>query len=729
MRNFLLSAACMLAVSAVAQQNKYTRYVNPMIGTAGTGHTFPGATVPFGLVQLSPETGFAGWDYCSGYRYEDQRIFGFSHTHLSGTGAKDLGDILLTPFTGNIKDSVVSHFSHHQEKASPGYYEVQLSDYAVKAQLTATAHVGVHRYTYPAGIKQGLVINLKSALVNKVEDLETHVLQSQLTQQDNHTLTGFTITQGWAGKQHVYFVIKLMHPITSRQWLSDSTANKNQIVALYFNGKTHPEQQVKVAISTVSISNAMENMKKEVADWNFEQIRSAAEAGWEAKLRLIQIEGSQNEKEIFYTAMYHAFIAPNNIADVNGQYRGVDNKVYEAPNKAYYSTLSLWDTYRALNPLFTILLPDKTRDIVSSMLAHEQVQGYLPVWTLWGHENHCMIGNHAIPVIAEAYIKGICREDLDKALSAVKRSSMVNHKGSDWTTYLKYGYFPADIIKREAVSKTLESGYDDYAVAQLAALANSKTDYDSFMYRSSFYKNVFDAATGFMRGKTASGKWHTPFDPFTISHAGTSGGDYTEGNAWQYNWHVQHDIPELIRLMGGADRFSRKLDTLFMLDSRIAGDGSTVDVTGLIGQYAHGNEPCHHVAYLYSFSGQPWKTADKIAEIIPKFYTNSPDGLIGNDDCGQMSAWYIFSALGLYPVNPVSATYVFGKPMYRKASIQVGNKTLVLKREDNGTGRYIQRVLLNGRPYMQNHIRHTDLISGGELTFVMGDNPVDYSKN
>ena len=728
MKILFVAAACILSGAIKAQQ--YTRYVNPMIGTAGTGHTFPGATVPFGLVQLSPETGFSGWDYCAGYRYEDQRIYGFSHTHLSGTGATDLGDILVTPFTGTLADTAVSRFNHRQEKASPGYYEVQLSDYGIKAQLTATAHVGMHRYTYPVAGKQGLVINLKSALVNKAANLETHVLQSQLTQQNKHTLTGFTLTQGWAGKQQVYFAIKLMYPIVSRQWMSDSVSGKNQILALYFEGKNQQVQQVKVALSTVSIDNALENLDREIAGWDFEKIRATAEAEWEAKLRPVQVEGTQKEKEIFYTAMYHAFIAPNNIADVNGQYRGADNKVYQSPGKAYYSTLSLWDTYRALHPLLTILQPARVKEMVGSMLAHEKVDGYLPIWTLWGHENHCMIGNHAIPVIAEAYIKGICTNDLNAALAAVKKSSTVDHKGSDWTSYRKYGYFPADIVTRESVSKTLESAYDDYAVAQLAALAKSKTDYDSFMQRSSSYKKLFDASTGFMRGKLASGQWTTPFDPFAISHAGTAGGNYTEGNAWQYNWHVQHDIPGLIRLMGGAEQFTKKLDTLFTLDSRISGEGSTVDVTGLIGQYAHGNEPCHHVAYLYNYAGQPWKTQDRIGEIRNRFYDNTPGGLIGNDDCGQMSAWYIFCALGFYPVNPVSAQYVFGKPLFAKSTLQVGDKKFTVVAEGlSDHNKYIQQVLLNGKPWPHNYITHSQLMAGGQLIFRMGAAPKQYSTN
>jgi len=729
MRNFILAICCCILMDSFAQQSGYTSFANPMIGTDGTGHTFPGATVPFGLVQLSPETGFVGWDYCSGYRYADNRIYGFSHTHLSGTGAKDLGDILVMPFTGAPADTVVSSFSHSREKASPGYYAVELDDYRIKAKLTTTAHTGFHEYSYPGAKQAGIVINLKSALVNKASELETHVLESRIDIKDDHTLTGYTITKGWAGTQHVYFVIKLQQPIQLHQWLSDSAASRNHILALFFDGRKAFTQKMKVSLSTVSIENAQENMDTELAHWNFDRAKKEADKLWEMRLNKIRIEGTREEKEIFYTSMYHSFIAPNNIADVNGQYRGADNQVYKANDGVYYSTLSLWDTYRALNPLYTIILPDETRNIVSSMLAHQKVQGYLPVWTLWGHENYCMIGNHAIPTIAEAYAKGICKDNIQGAFEATRISSTVDHKGSDWTNYLRYGYFPSDIVTKEAVSKTMESSYDDYAVAKLAELAGKNEARDSFIKRSGFYKNLFDPQTGFMRGKTAAGNWVTPFDPFKLSHAGTGGGDYTEGNAWQYTWHVQHDVPGLIELMGGKEQFNKKLDSLFEQESHVYGDGLTLDVTGLIGQYAHGNEPCHHVAYLYTLSGQPWKAADRISEIIPSFYSNKPDGLSGNDDCGQMSAWYIFGALGFYPVDPVSATYVFGKPLHKKATIRVGEKTFVINAKNlSPDNRYIQQVFLNGKRYYESGIRHADIINGGELNFIMGKEPVDFSK-
>lgn len=729
MKHVILLFLSVCVLTCFGQKLKYVKYAKPIIGTAGTGHTFPGATVPFGLVQLSPETGFVGWEYCAGYRYEDTRIYGFAHTHLSGTGLTDLGDLLMMPFTGDPRDSLYSEFSHGQEQAEPGYYEVFLPRYRIKAQLTATPHVGLHQYTFPKASKAGIVVNLKSALVNKAAQVETHLLQSELSIQDKYTLTGYTLTNGWAGKQHFYFVIKLQQPIAHVQWLSDSLENKNQVMALFFDSLNGLSQQIKVGISTVSIENAERNLRTELAHWDFEKTRKQASMLWEEKLKKIEIEGTKAQKEIFYTAMYHSFIAPNNIADINGEYRGADNRVYVAKNKTYLSTLSLWDTYRALNPLYTIIDPDITRHTVNSMLAHEKVQGYLPIWTLWGHENHCMIANHSIPIIAEAYIKGICKDNLADALRSVVKTSTVSHKGSDWENYLKYGYLPNDLVKTESVSKTLESGYDDYAVAKLATLMGDTVKRKQFEQRSNFYKNLYDPVSGLMRGKTSTGQWAPKFDPLKLSHAGTGGGDYTEGNAWQYTWHVQHDVPGLIKLMGGPEKFCSKLDSLFALKSNVYGDGLTVDVTGLIGQYAHGNEPCHHVAYLYAMAGQPWKTSDKIAEITNKFYQNTPDGICGNDDCGQMSAWYIFSTLGFYPVDPVSATYVFGRPLVQNAHIKLGDQTFSITAKNFSEDHpYIQEILLNGQPYYKTYLSHADLIAGGELTFVMGKNKTVYTK-
>ena len=712
-----------------AQRVEKVNYVNPFIGTAGTGHTFPGATLPGGMVQLSPETGYAGWKYCAGYRYEDKSILGFSHTHLSGTGALDLGDILLMPFTGEVfsKEDYKSDFSHADEKAGPGYYSVRLKSFDVNAELTASAHAGMHRYTYPARQSGHLLLDLRHGLVGESPGrLESHVIESNFKREDRQTLSGYTITKGWAGRKHVYFVLQLNQPFTNYTWISDSTANRNQRVVFNFNTLKDSQLLVKVGISSVSIENARANLNAEIDHWNFDKVRRSAEQSWERELSSIDIEGTEQQKEIFYTALYHTLIAPNNIADVNGQYRGEDNKVYQSASKTYYSTLSLWDTFRALNPLYTILYPAKTNAIVASMIDHYNVAGYLPIWTLWGHENHCMIGNHAVPIIADAYLKGIRNYDTGKAYEAMFNSLTVNHKNSDWNLYTKYGYLPSDLFKVESVSTTLENGIDDWSLAQVAKAMNKQADFLTFSKRSGFYKNLFDPGTALMRGKNSDGKWVVPFDPFKISHASTSGGDYTEGNAWQYSWHVMQDPDGLIKLMGGKKRFVNKLDSLFTLEPKVYGDGATADITGLIGQYVHGNEPSHHVAYLYTLAGEPYKAQKRINGIVNTQYSNAPDGLSGNDDCGQMSAWYVFSTLGFYPVNPASGQYVFGVPAFKKVVLKVGDKKFVIKAENLGDHNpYILETRLNGKPYKLPWLKHTDLLEGGELTFKMGNKTIE----
>ena len=705
-----------------AQMRTPADLVNPFIGTAGTGHTFPGATVPFALVQLSPETGYAGWPYCSGYRYEDSTIMGFSHTHLSGTGAVDLGDLLLMPFTGSPeKDHFRSSFSHKEEVAAPGYYKVKLRDYNVQAQLTSTARAGFHQYRFAA--KEGYVlVDLRHALMGDSGRLENHTISSGLEVVDATTLRGHTRTSGWAGDQHVYFYIRFEQPFVDYHWVSDSVKGKNQRIAFRFKGNKALQVQVKVGLSTVSIENAKLNLDTEIPGWDFNKVRDAAKNNWNEYLSAIAIKGRPDQQQIFYTALYHSLIAPNNIADVNGDYRGADNKVYQSKQHGYYSTFSLWDTYRALNSLFTMIAPDKVNAFIHTMVAHQEVAGFLPIWTLWGHENYCMIGNHSVPVIAEAYLKGIRDFDVEKAYRAMKTSLTVPHKNSDWEKYNRYGYLPADSIRVESVSTTLENTYDDWCMAQLAKALGKQEDYALFMKRAGYYRNVFDASTGLMRGRKSNGDWVTPFDAFKISHASTSGGDYTEANAWQYTWHVQHDVDGLIQLLGGRDAFIRKLDSLFSFDSKVVGDGATVDVTGLIGQYVQGNEPCHHVAYLYTLAGAPRKTQEKVRTITSTLYQNTPDGLSGNDDCGQMSAWYIFSAMGFYPVSPASGEYVIGAPQLDEAVIRLpGNKTFMIRaRNHTPENRFVQQILLNGKPYHQPVITHATIMQGGVMEFVMG---------
>ena len=717
----------LITASALAQPNKNAQFVDPFIGTGGSGHTFPGATTPLGLVQVSPETGNGKWEYCAGYQYGDSLISGFSHTHLSGTGVADLGDLLLQPFTGAIKKaSYSSHFSHQQEKASPGYYSVFLKDYQVNAELTCTQRAAFHQYKFNQSAGH-LLVDVQHGLVNNMPDLDKHVLKSEIKVKDSNTLTGYRIVRTWGGERHVYFVIKFDQAFSGFHWLSDSLANRNQRIVLDFNGGKKLTVKAKVGISTVSVENAIANLTEEIVNWNFDATKEKAFENWNTRLSKIDIQGTLKQKQTFYTALYHTLIAPNNIADVNGQYRGADNKVYTSKDKSYYSTLSLWDTYRALNPLYTIIYPDTTSKIINTMLAHDDVAGFLPIWSLWGHENFCMIANHAIPVIVDAYRKGIRGYDVQKAYEAIKHTSTINHKNSNWAAYTRYGYLPNDLIRVESASTTLESAYDDWCVAEMAKLLGKKDDYAQFSKRAGFYKNLYDQSSGLMRGKSADGQWATPFEPLKISHAFSSGGDFTEGNAWQYSWHVQQDVPGLINLMGGRAPFIKKLDRLFSMDSKVYGDGGTADVTGLIGQYVQGNEPSHHVAYLYALAGQPWKTQEKIYTIINTLYSNTPQGLSGNDDCGQMSAWYLFSSMGFYPVNPASAEYVLGAPQLPSTSIKVGqDKHFMIKALNySNQNKYVQSVSLNGKPYKKATITHEDVMRGGILQFTMGNKPIN----
>lgn len=464
-------------------------------------------------------------------------------------------------------------------------------------------------------------------------------------------------------------------------------------------------------------------LKKENSGWDFAKIKDEAYSTWNNLLSKVDVEGTNEQKTNFYTSLYHLYIQPNNIADIDGKYRGVDDKVYTSPSGAYYSTFSLWDTYRAAHPLYTILSPEKVDGFIQSMLSHYKAQGFLPIWTLCGKENYCMIGNHSIPVIADAFLKGFNGFDAEEAYRAVKMSSTQNHRNSDWTTYDKYGYYPFDIITVESVSRTLESAYDDYCIALMAKKLGKDEDYAYFMKRANYYKNLFDPGTKLMRGKDSKGHWRTPFNTFLLSHAGTAGGDYTEGNAWQYTWHVQHDVEGLIRVMGGKEAFATKLDSLFFLESTAKNSGFVSDVTGLIGQYAHGNEPSHHVAYLYMYAGQPSKTQSLIREIFDRFYLPKPDGLCGNDDCGQMSAWYLFSAMGFYPVNPCGGEYIIGAPQTDQVTIHLpGQKQFVVKAKNlSEANKYVSSVELNGHIIKDFRIKHSDIMKGGELVFVMTD--------
>lgn len=721
MRLKLLFICLLVAGIFKSSGQTYTRYVNPFIGTAATGHTFPGATTPFGMVQLSPETGNAGWAYCSGYRYEDSTINGFAHTHLNGTGDADLGDILFFPYQGNAPAIFKSKFSKTTEKASPGYYTVLLSDNNIKAELTASAHTGLHRYTFNSKGAAHMLIDLQNGVVEAAEGLATHVLYAHFNIIGNNTITGYSSTSQWVDKK-IFFVAKFNQPFKGYHFIDGKTKRR---LVLDFNQPAVNKIEATVAISATSIDGARLNLT-EVKNKTFEQVRGDAVKMWDKYLGRLKSEGTDDQKTSFYTSIYHALIQPNNIADIDGKYRGADGKVHQSADKVYYSTFSLWDTYRAAQPLYTIVCPERAGQMVETMLQHFDAVKALPVWALWGKESWAMIGNHSIPVIVDASLKGLKGFNQEKAFAAIKTTLTTNvNPKYNWETYNRYGYLPVDSVPREAVSRTLEAAYDDWCAAQLAKKLHKEKDYAYFTKRSKFYVNLFDKSTNLMRGKKTNGEWVRPFANLDSGQLAI-GGDYTEGNAWQYVWQVQHDIPALIKMMGGEKPFNAKLDSLFTMDTKVFGKGSTVDVTGLIGQYAHGNEPVHHVAYLYAMAGEPYKTQKIVREICRQFYQPKPDGLAGNDDCGQMSAWYIFTAMGFYPVNPADGRFILGAPQLSEVNIQVGaNKQFKITAKNlSEANKYVQSISLNGKSYPNNYITYKEIMSGGTLEFVMTDKPV-----
>lgn len=712
----IFSASCL---AAHAQQP--ADYVDPFIGGAANGHTFPGACVPFGMIQTSPVTGAVGWQYCAEYLNTDTRIWGFSQTHLNGTGCVDLGDILIMPSTArqNRKD-YRSDFSKQTEKAHPGYYTVRLDEPGVKAELTATPHVALHRYTYERTDSAALYIDLQHGPAWNENQYRSHVSFCEVNLENARTISGHYKTSVWVNRD-VYFVIALDRPMKEVRQLPTAKTEKGKRMLIDFDLKPGEQLQVKVALSTVSVDGARRNMQSELPGWNFDATARKAYEEWNDKLKRIDVKGTKDEKTNFYTAFYHALIQPNNIADVDGYYRNAKNEVAKAEGGKFYSTFSTWDTYRAAHPFYTLAMPEMVDPLVRSLIEQGEAQGHLPIWTLWGKENYCMIGNHSVSIVAEAYHKGFRGFDAERAFAAIKRTQTVSHKlKSDWEVYMKHGYFPADLVKNENVSSTLESVYDDYAAADMARLMGKKEDAAYFARRADFYKNLFDPTTKFMRPRMSDGSWKTPFNPSSIGHAESNGGDYTEGNAWQYTWHVQHDVPGLIKLMGGKKAFRTKLDSLFTLE---LGDNYLPDVSGLIGQYAHGNEPSHHVAYLYAMAGDPGRTQELVRQIIDTQYRPTPDGLCGNDDCGQMSAWYMLSCMGFYPVDPVSAQYVFGAPQLPAMTLQLpqGKKFEITARNLSRKNKYVKAIYLNGKRYKKSFINHTDIVKGGKLEFVMTD--------
>lgn len=699
----------------------FAKYVNPFVGNADNGHTFPGACAPFGMIQASPESGNASWRYCSGFNYEDEEILGFAQNHLNGTGCPDLGDILLLPFTGDMQnDNYKAKIDKNTQKARPGYYSVTLPDFGINAQVTATERTAFYKYTYSKGGKARLLVDMQSGLVTSPEALRNRVLFADMEMPDNLTITGHNEVQAWV-RRHFFYVVKFDKPYVVKEILPAKEGERAKRLVLEFDLEKGETLQTKVAISTVSVDGAKASLAQENAGWDFDKIKQETYNKWNDLLKRVEVTGTENQKKNFYTSLYHLYIQPNNIADVDGRYRGANDSVFASPTGEYYSTLSLWDTYRAAHPLYTILMPEKVDGMVNSMLAHYKAYGYLPIWTLWGKENYCMIGNHAVPVIADAILKGFSGFDKTEAYKAMRESLTISHQNSDWQTYDQYGYYPFDIIQAESVSKTLESAYDDYCIAQVARKLGENEDYQFFTKRSNYYKALFDTETGFMRGKDSKGNWRTPFNPLQLFHTGEIGGDFTEGNSWQYTWHVQQDIPGLIDLMGGKAPFADKLDSLFVKEATTEQTGEVHDVTGLIGQYAHGNEPSHHVIYLFNYVGRPWRTQELVREVFDRFYLPEPEGLCGNDDCGQMSAWYVFSAMGFYPVNPCGGEYVLGAPQMDKFVLNLPEgKTFVVKADNlSATNKYVKSVTLNGKPITGYTIQHSDIMKGGILEFEM----------
>ena len=709
---------------------KLTQHVDQYIGTGGHGHVFMGANVPFGAVQLGPTNLTEGWDWCSGYHYSDSTIIGFSHTHLSGTGIGDLGDISLMPATGDVKiwkgvlnkpeTGYYSLFSHDEEKASPGYYSVRLKRYDIKAELTASNRVGFHQYTFPKADDAKIIIDLQPGIG---WDVPTETFIEKLT---DTTVAGYRYSRGWATDQRIYFHAIFSKPIKSFT-LQDSSAVKEGIAlkgrrikgVANFATSANEVIRVKVGISPVSSENAAANIRAEIPGWDFGQVVSQADAAWNAELQKASIE-TKDAKTLrkFYTALYHTMIAPSAFNDHNGEYRGTDKKVYKNAGFTNLTTFSLWDTYRAAHPLFTILQPEKVNDMISSMLAIYQQQGKLPIWHLMGNETNTMVGNPTLMVVADAYLKGFTGFDQNLAFEAMKKSAMLDERGLKHIKSL--GYIPADSTV-ESVAIGLENAIADWSVAQVAKKMGKQDDYAYFTKRGQNYRNYYDLKAGFMRGRISQNEWRTPFNPFESVHMKN---DFTEGNAWQYTWLVPHDVEGLIQLLGGEKRFTTKLDSLFIAQGDLGKDASP-DISGLIGQYAHGNEPSHHITYMYSFVGQPWKTADKVRHIMDSLYTDKFDGLSGNEDVGQMSAWYIFSSMGFYPLNPANGMYIFGSPVVDKATLTVagGKKFTLTVKNNSENNKYIQRVTFNQKPYTRSYFLHRDLVKGGTMVIEMGPKP------
>jgi predicted alpha-1,2-mannosidase len=732
MKNILTTGFLALISLVSFSQGKYTRYVDPFIGTGGHGHTYPGAVLPHGMVQLSPDTRLDGWDGCSGYHHSDNYIYGFTHTHLSGTGCSDYGDILLMPTMGaptpdNKKYG--SHFTHAKEKASPGYYSVELSDNNILAELTTTTRVGFHRYSALASDKTGkisVILDLKH---------RDDVLENSINVEDSFTVTGLRRSRAWAQNQYVYFAIKFSKPISNYGIYANDTLKTNlkslrssgegrklasRLIKAFFTFNSD-KVMAKVALSLVSVDGAMKNLQAELPGWDFDKVKAQADAQWDKELGKIEITSDSTSKmRTFYTALYHTMVAPNVNSDVDGQYRGMDNKIHKAEGFTYYSVFSLWDTYRGAHPLYTIIDRARSLDYIKTFLAQYRDGGRLPVWELSSNETDCMIGYHSVPVIVDAFVKGINGFDKSFALEAMEKSATGNRYGLP--ALMDHGYLET-LDEHENVSKTLEYAYDDWCIAKFAKMIGREDDYKAYIKRAQAYKNLLDIQSGFMRPKT-NGDWLSPFDPREVNN------NFTEANSWQYSFYVPQDVDGYINMLGGRKRLEMKLDSLFTESSKTTGREQE-DISGLIGQYAHGNEPSHHIAYLYDFAGKPSKTQEKVHQIMTTMYRDTPDGLEGNEDCGQMSAWYVLSSLGFYPVTPGTEDLMLGTPLFRKTVIHLENgKTFTINAPQmSETNYYVSQTSMNSKPYYKSWITYSNIVNGGQFNFLLTNTPTTYGEN
>lgn len=737
-------------------QDNYTQYVNPFIGTKNMGHTFPGATVPFGMVQLSPETNQEAmftedgsynsetYRYCSGYQYDDSTIFGFAHTHMSGTGHADLGDFLVMPTVGvlNLNPGEItvpgsgfySHFTHSSEKAEPGYYAVNLQDYEIDVALTSSERVGFHRYTFPETENAHVILDM----ISNIYHYEDKNVWTFIRVENDSLVTGYRQTNGWARNRYVYFAMAFSKPFKSYGHKKYEEVKYNGFYRKFNEEKNFPEMAgqeirayfdfdmeageellIKMALSSVSTAGALNNMEAEIPHWNFEQVKQDAQLKWNDELSKIQVEMmTEAQMETFYTALYHTMLSPIIFEDVDGQYRGLDQNIHQSEGFINYTIFSLWDTYRALHPLFNLIQPHRNNDMIHSLIAHydQSVHHILPVWSHYANENWCMVGYHSVSVIADAVIKGNTDIDLDHALEACVNSAQLSYYDGI-ESYMNLGYVAED-LSGSSVSKTLEYAYDDWCIAQIAYQANDKKMEEEFSKRSEYYLNVFDSVSNYMRPKLKNGEWRKEFDPLD-----THGQGFIEGNAWNYGLYVPQNIDGMIEMMGGKDAFSQHLDRIFNtpIEERFIEKNEDITRDGIIGNYVHGNEPGHHIPYLYNWTHEPWKTQERVRMIMNEMYSNDVDGLCGNDDAGQMSAWYVFSSLGFYPVLPGSDVYAIGSPLVKYAilSLEAGNNIQIICHDQSEENVYVKEVLWNGEIVNLNELKYSELVQGGKLEFYM----------